>query len=136
MLYLSRYLGCKIKEGNLTSQTEQFLSMFRDEIEESIGSIHYLKDSYERKFKNGEITSYVYNENDSFLSQELAGLGRFLSFLKTVSPDVKTPGDIALLIENVVQQKLKGYEDPEAVYLIVHKKLEKTLKYLKLQSET
>jgi hypothetical protein len=107
--------------------------MFREEIEESIGNIKYLKDSYERKFKKEEITSYVYNENDAFLSQEITGLKRFLHFLGTVSPDTGVVEDIVSLIENMVQQRLKGREDPEAVYLIVKKKLEKTLKYIKIQ---
>jgi hypothetical protein len=118
----------------MSSQTELFLSMYKEEIEESIGNIQYLKESYEKKFKNEEVTSYVYNENKSFLSQEITGLKGFLSLIGTFSPENKTPEELATSIRDVVQQRLKGYEDPEAVYLIVNKKLEKTLKYLKLQN--
>jgi hypothetical protein len=118
----------------VSGQTELFLSMYREEIEESIGNIQYLKDSYERKFRNEEVSNYVYNENEAFLSQEITGLKSFLSLIKTFSPEGKSPEELAKAIQDVVQQRLKSYEDPEAVYLIVNKKLEKTLKYLKLQS--
>jgi hypothetical protein len=108
--------------------------MCGEEFEESIGNIQYLKDSYERKFKNEEITNYVYNENEAFLSREIIGLKSLLSLIQTFSPEDKTPEELAEAVKNVVQQRLKGYEDPEAVYLIVNKKLEKILRYLKLQS--
>jgi hypothetical protein len=54
-------------------------------------------------------------------------------FIDSISPDLKTPEDIAILIGDVIKKKIKDYEDPEAVYVIINKKLEKTLKYLKLQ---
>jgi hypothetical protein len=117
----------------MSSQISLFLTMLQEEIEESLDGIQYLVDSYERKFKNEEITNYVYNENEAFLAQEMAGLRRFLAFIASISPDVKTPEDIAILIGDVIKKKMKDYEDPEAVYRIVNKKLEKTLRYLKLQ---
>jgi len=120
----------------MSSQTELFLSMYKEEIEESIENIRYLKESYERKFKNEEITNYVYSENEAFLSQEITGLKGFLSLIQTFSPENKTPEELAISIQDVVQQRLKGYEDPEAVYLIVNKKLERALKYLKLQDNS
>jgi hypothetical protein len=109
--------------------------MFREEIEESLDNIQYLIDSYERKFKNGEISNYVYSENESFLAQEMVGLRRFLAFIASISPDLKTPEDIAILIGDVIKKKMEDYEDPEAVYRIVNKKLEKTLRYLKFREE-
>ncbi|MDR0402662.1 MAG: hypothetical protein LBH35_03630 [Treponema sp.] len=112
-----------------------FLAMLREEIEESLDGVRYLADSYERKFKNGEITNYVYSENEAFLAQETAGLRRFLAFIASISPDVKTPEDIVILIGDVIKKKMKDYEDPEAVYRIVNKKLEKTLRYLEIQQD-
>ena len=117
----------------MPSEAELFLSMFREEIKDSLSGVQYLANSVERKFKNEEITNYVYNENNTFLAQEIVGLRRFLAFLDSISPDVKTTEDIALLIGNVVKQRTKDYEDPGAVYEIVNKKMAKTLKYLKLQ---
>jgi hypothetical protein len=109
--------------------------MFKEEIEESIGYIQYLKGSCEQRFNNAEITPYVYNENNSFLSQEIAGLKRFLADVNATSGSAKTPEELVSSIRNTVRQRLKGYEDPEAVYLIIDKKLEKILKYLKIQHD-
>jgi hypothetical protein len=119
----------------MSDQIGLFLKILREEIEESLDNIQYLAGSYERKFKNGEITNYVYSENESFLAQEIAGLRRFLAFIASISPDVKTPEDIAILIGDVIKKKMKDYEDPEAVYRIINKKLEKSLRYLKLRQD-
>jgi hypothetical protein len=119
----------------MSNQVDLFLTMLREEIEESLNNIQYLVDSYERKFKNGEVSNYVYNENEVFLAQEIVGLRRFLAFIASISPDVKTPEDIVILIGDVIKKKIKDYEDPEAVYLIMNKKLEKTLRYLKLRQD-
>jgi hypothetical protein len=119
----------------MSDQVSLFLTMLKEEIEESLDNIQYLVDSYERKFKNEEITNYVYSENEAFLAQEMTGLRRFLAFIASISPDVKTPEDIAILIGDVIKKKMKDYEDPEAVYRIVNKKLEKTLRYLNLQKD-
>jgi hypothetical protein len=117
----------------MSDQVSLFLTMLKEEMEESLDNVRYLADSYERRFRNGEITNYVYNENEAFLAQEIAGLRRFLAFIASISADVKTPEDNAILIGDVIKKKMKDYEDPEAVYRIVNKKLEKTLRYLKLQ---
>jgi hypothetical protein len=116
-------------------RTKQFLTLFKEELEDSLGNIQYLAQSYERKFKNEEITNYVYNENEAFLAQEIAALRRFLLFLDSIYPDVKTPEDIVILIEDVIKQKTKALEDPEAVYHIICKKLEKTARFLKSQNK-
>jgi hypothetical protein len=118
----------------MPNRTQQFLTLFKEELEDSLGNIQYLAQSYERKFKNGEITNYVYNENESFLAQEIAGLKRFLLFVDSVSPDIQSPEDIVLLIGDVVKQKMKDLEDPEAVYHIINKKIEKTMRFLKSQN--
>ncbi|MDR0585730.1 MAG: hypothetical protein LBG26_00660 [Treponema sp.] len=120
----------------MSDQIGLFLKMLREEIEESLDNIQYLADSYERKFKNGEVSNYVYNENEVFLAQEIAGLRRFLAFVASISSDVKTPEDIVILIGDVIKKKIKDYEDPEAVYRIINKKLEKTLRYLKLRQNS
>ncbi|MDR1507536.1 MAG: hypothetical protein LBI67_10595 [Treponema sp.] len=119
----------------MSNRVRLFLTMLREEIGESLDNIQYLADSYERKLKNGDVTNYVYNENESFLAQETAGLRRFLAFMDSISPDVKEPEDIAILIGNVIKKKAEDYEDPEAIYLIINKKLEKVLRYLRLQQE-
>jgi hypothetical protein len=118
----------------MSDKAKQFLSFLKEELEDSLGSIQYLAQSYERKFKNEEITNYVYNENESFLAQEIAGLKRFLLFLNSISPDVQSPEDIVVLIGDVVKQKMKDFEDPEAVYHILNKKIEKTMRLLKSQN--
>jgi len=117
----------------MANQTEQFIAMIKEEIAESLSSIEYLADKYENKFKNDEITNYVHNANEVFFTREIAGLNKFIAYVDSIDPAGKTPEDIATLIRNVIKQKEKEYEDPEALYEIVNRKLEKTLRYVKLR---
>ncbi|MDR1929133.1 MAG: hypothetical protein LBQ44_00750 [Treponema sp.] len=110
-------------------RTKRFLALLKEEIEDNLGSIQYLVQSYDRKFKGGEITNYVYSENGAFLAQETAGLKKFLCFLDSISPEGKTAEDVVLLVKEAVKQKSREYEDPEAVYGIINRKLEKSLRF-------
>jgi hypothetical protein len=107
-----------------------FLTMFRAEIEDSLEGVRYLAEAYENKFKRGEITSYVYSENEAFLAQEIAGLKRFLAFVDTLSPaGCRTVEGIVEAVKGAINKREEGYEDPEAVYKIIFRKIQKILDY-------
>jgi hypothetical protein len=104
--------------------------MFRAEIESGLEGIQYLAESCEKKFKGGEITNYVYNENEAFLARETAGLKRLLAYIDGFPAGEKTVAEIALAIEDMVKKRAEEYEDPEAVYQLVHRKIRRIRGYL------
>jgi hypothetical protein len=105
--------------------------MFKAELESSLEGIRYLAASYEKRFKGGEITSYVYNENEAFLSREIMSVQRFISYIESLSVDAyETTEVLVTAIENMVKKRAAESSDPEAVYRIVSRKIQKILAYL------
>jgi hypothetical protein len=110
--------------------------MFRAEIENSIEDVTALADLYEKRFKSEEITNYVYNENEAFLTNEIAGLRSLLTYLETISTEkYSNAEELASEIDNMIKRKAEVYEDPGAVYGIVSRKIKKILTYLNMRSE-
>ncbi|MDR0388052.1 MAG: hypothetical protein LBH57_08450 [Treponema sp.] len=118
----------------MVGKTELFVVMFRAEIENSLEDAGALAGFYEKRFKNEEITGYVYNENEAFLSREIAGLKGILSFLDSLDPTKFLKAeDVAFEIDNMIKKKVKDYEDPEVIYSIVSRKIGKILTYLNMR---
>ncbi|MDR2071733.1 MAG: hypothetical protein LBP81_10005 [Treponema sp.] len=108
--------------------------MFRAEIENSLEDIRVLVELYEKRFRGEEITSYVYNENEVFLAQEIGGLKGLLVFLDSLDPaKFSKAEDIADEIDTMIKKRVEDYEDPEAIYAIVSRKIKKILTYLNLR---
>jgi hypothetical protein len=118
----------------MAGKAELFLVMFRAEIENSIDDAKALGELCEKRFKGEEITSYVYNENEVFLAQETSGLKGLLAHLDTLEPAKYSQAeDVASEIDNMVKRKVDDYEDPEAIYMIVSRKIKKILTYLNMR---
>ncbi|MDR2741507.1 MAG: hypothetical protein LBB98_05045 [Treponema sp.] len=118
----------------MVSKAELFIIMFKAEIENSLEDARALTELYEKRFKSEEITSYVYNENEAFLAQETSGLKGLLAMLDSLdAAKFSKAKDVADEIDNVIKRKVKDYEDPEAIYAIVSRKIKKILTYLNLR---
>jgi hypothetical protein len=118
----------------VVSGVELFIIMFRAEIEHSLEDARVLTDLYKKRYKSEEISSYVYNENEVFLAQEIAGLGGLLVFLDSFDPaKFARAEDVASEIDTMVKQKVEEYEDPEVIYSIVSRKIKKILTYLNMR---
>jgi hypothetical protein len=55
-------------------QRKLFIVMVRAELEDSIEGLEELSAICKRRLGSGEITNYVYNENEVLLHQEISGL--------------------------------------------------------------
>jgi hypothetical protein len=110
--------------------------MFRAEIENSLEDADALFNLYEKRYHRDEITNYVYNENGVFLTQEITGLRGILTFLDTLKPEkFSSVEDIASEIDSMIKKKVEDFEDPEAIYGIVSRRIKKILNYLNMKSE-
>ncbi|MDR3131428.1 MAG: hypothetical protein LBU18_07765 [Treponema sp.] len=117
----------------MAGKPELFIIMFRAEIENSIEDAISLEGLYAGRFKSKEISGHVYNENEAFLAREIAGLKELLKFLESFDPArFSRVEDIANEAGSMIKKKVADYEDPEAVYAIVSRKIKKILTYLNL----
>jgi len=107
-----------------------FLKILKAEIEDCLEDVEDLEKLYERRFRGSEVTSYVYNENEALLSREFAGLSQVLSSIELVDLDrYASVEDLAASVDEMIQKKVLEYENPQAVYGIVKRKLLKVLRY-------
>jgi hypothetical protein len=115
-------------------KADLFIFMFRAEIENSLDDAKTLIDLCEKRYKSGEITSYVYNENGAFLERETLSFKGLLSYLDTLDPSKYSQvEDVASEIDNMIKRKVDEYEDPEVIYVIVNRKIKKILTYLNMR---
>ncbi|MDR1949908.1 MAG: hypothetical protein LBQ38_10995 [Spirochaetaceae bacterium] len=120
----------------MPDNAELFLIMFRAEMESSLEDAEDLAAAYKKRFGRDEISSYVYNENEAFLAQEIAGLKGLIARLAVFSAkDFQTAEDMAAFIISGVHEKAELFENPEAVYRIVNRKVQKILVYIKMRQD-
>jgi hypothetical protein len=111
-----------------------FLIMFQAELQDSLEDIEYLKGTNESRYRSNEITSYVYNENKAFLLHEAAGLKNLISFIDSFNPgDYQTVTELASAVDEFFRKKVEEFDDPEAVYGIIRRKIKKILAYVEQQ---
>lgn len=108
-----------------------FLTMFQAEMEDSLGDVLYLSEFNENRFKNNEITNYVYNENKAFLEHEVSGLKELVVYIGTINAeDYKDVAEMAAGVEKLLKKWIKEQDEPQAVYGIISRKIKKVLKYI------
>jgi hypothetical protein len=108
--------------------------MFRAELQDSLEDIEYLSGTNESRYRSNEITSYVYNENRAFLQHETAGLKNLISFIDFFNPDdYRTVTELASATDVFFKKKVEEFDDPEAVYGIIKRKIKKVLAYVEQQ---
>lgn len=119
----------------MTNRGDLFLAMFRAEAEDSLVDARSLWAAGEKRHLNDEITNYVHNENRAYLTQLISSLQGVLKYLDTVPADrERNVEDIAAEIENMVRREV-FFEDPEAVAVILGRKIKKILTYMKMQAD-
>jgi hypothetical protein len=118
------------------SKGKLFILLLRAEIEDVIEGIEQLSFVMENRLNKGEITNYVYNENEAFLTQELSGLKKLLPLIEGVDIGVcKDVNTLALETGNMLQIKAKAADDPRVILEIIDRKIKKVLRYITEQQE-
>ncbi|MDR3138098.1 MAG: hypothetical protein LBT95_00330 [Treponema sp.] len=108
-----------------------FLVMFRAELEDSLEDIEYLGEIYERRYRNNEITNYVYNENEAFLHHEAAGLKNLITLIDSFNPeDFQTVTELAQAVDVFLKKRIEEFDNPQVVYGIIKRKINKILAYI------
>jgi hypothetical protein len=108
-----------------------FLTLFRAEIEDNIEGIEGLAAALRERFSKGEITNYVYSENEALLGHVLAELKKLLPLVDGL--DKNAYADAAALaqsLESMLQTEVKESGDSGLVREIIGRKIKKVLKYI------
>ncbi|MDR0689037.1 MAG: hypothetical protein LBG08_02050 [Spirochaetaceae bacterium] len=115
----------------MPEQKKLFLTMFQMEMEDSYGDILYFSGVNERKFKDNEITNYVYTENKAFLEHEASGVKELIAAIGSINAeDYKDVTEMARAVGELLTNKAKEQDDPQAVYGIIARKIKKVLAYI------
>ncbi|MDR2019408.1 MAG: hypothetical protein LBQ14_01425 [Treponema sp.] len=113
------------------SQRKLFIVMVRAELEDSIEGLEELSALCKRRLDSGEITNYVYNENEALLHQEISGLKNLLPVVDAVKmEDYRDVHDLARKLEALLTAKAEELHDPQAVGGIISRKIRKILNYI------
>ena len=115
----------------MDQNARHFARLFMVELEDLVEDIKLIIDRTEKRFENGEITSYVRMENEAFLQREVDAIEKFkgivdgidLSFYKGIS-------DIEAAFLEKSRDFVARLEDPEAVHVLLKRKLEKVRKFI------
>jgi hypothetical protein len=115
----------------MDQQARHFARLFMVELEDLVEDIKLIIDRTEKRFESGEITPYVRMENEAFLQREVDAIEKFkgivdgidLSFYKGIS-------DIEAAFLEKSRDFVARLEDPEAVYVLLKRKLEKVRNFL------
>jgi len=110
----------------MDQHARHFARLFRVELEDLIEDIKLLIDRTEKRFEGGEITPYVRMENEAFLQREVDAIEKFMGIVDGIDLSIyKGTADI----ESAFLEQSRGFvarlEDPEAVYVLLKRKLEK-----------
>jgi hypothetical protein len=108
-----------------------FMSLFRAELDDSIEGLEYLSKVLGERLDRGEITNYVYSENEAFLNRAVSAFRALTAYLDTL--DTGSYTDVRLLAEDIegkLKEKVEELDDPKAISEIIERKAKKVLKYI------
>jgi len=120
----------------MPSSKTHFLRLMQVEILDLIEDIETVAESHRQCFEADTVSQYVYRENNALLGREIDSLQRFLKLLAgldtSVYPDTASLADALLSLS---QETIRKNEDPEVVFVILKRKIDKVLQYLSVAKD-
>jgi hypothetical protein len=113
-----------------------FIAFFKAEIDDALEGLKQLSSLLGARLNKGEITNYVYSENEALLGQEISALKKILPLVDSINIDAfNDVNALALELGNMLQMKVEAMDDPRAVREITNRKIKKVLNYILEQPE-
>lgn len=108
-----------------------FLRLLKAELEDLVDDINLLEERYRERFAGEEITPYVFQENEALLMRELDSVVKFSRIVDAIDPGLyKGTADLEKGLAEHARQLVGRYEDPEAVFVFIKRKIDKVHLYL------
>ena len=117
----------------MEANARHFLRLFRVELEDLIEDVRQLMERTETRYQRKEITDYVHLANIAFLQRELDSIVKFSGIVDGIDPSIyKGISEIESYLLATSRDFVSRLEDPEAVYILLKRKLEKVRIYISL----
>jgi hypothetical protein len=115
---------------------QKFIRILTTEIEDLIDDIEHLMVVYKNRCEKGEITNYVYLENNALLKNEISCLKNFIKFLSKLELDkIETIEELYLFIGKEFKQQLEEHCYAHSIENFVERKLQKVINYIKSEGQ-
>lgn len=115
----------------MVSEVRHFLRVFRVEIDDIIEDLQLLIDQTDKRFEQGEITSYVRMANKALFQRLMESITKYAGIVDGIdASNYKGTSEIAASILDISRDYVSRLEDPEAVYVLLKRKLEKVKVFL------
>ncbi|MDX9899798.1 MAG: hypothetical protein RBT62_12840 [Spirochaetia bacterium] len=117
----------------MEANARHFVRLFRVELEDLIEDVRQLMERTETRYQRKEITDYVHLANIAFLQRELDSIVKFSGIVDGIDPSIyKGISEIESHLLATSRDFVSRLEDPEAVYVLLKRKLEKVRIYISL----
>lgn len=104
--------------------------LFAAEILDTIEDIHTLEESWENRFKQAEITNYVYLENESLLKHEEAGLKAIHQKLASFKPEnISSVDEMSRALKEFIRAIVNEQDLPLGLIPLLERKIDKLKGY-------
>lgn len=114
----------------MESKKKKFLEILKIELEDLVLDMEFSKEVLTNRLKEREITEYVFLENLGLLKKEILCIERIKQMLMESDRDIKSVDELRDVIDEYFKDKLKGAGFPNAVFLLISRKLDKISKYM------
>jgi len=115
----------------MSSEARHFLRLFRVELDDLVDEMKLLVDRMESRYASGEISEYVHLENLALYRREIDAFAKFAGIVDGIDPSLyKCTSDIEADLLARSRDYVSRLEDPEAVYILLKRKIEKVGKFI------
>lgn len=117
----------------MKAKMNKYLKILFIELEDIVIDLEFSEKIFEKRFKEHEITEYVFLENNSLLKREILGVEKLKKYLKKVDKEIVTVSELRVTVDEYFKDEVKNAGLPNVVYLLVSRKLDKIDKYINLK---
>ena len=116
----------------MENKTRKYFDILKIELEDLIDDLEFSEEVLSKRFKEHEITEYVFFENVGLLKKEILGIEKVKKMLSESDTEILSISDLKDRVENYFKKEIKSAGLPEVVFLLVNRKLDKISRYMAL----
>ena len=116
----------------MNNKIHKYLEILKIELKDLIEDLEFSEDVLAKRFKEHEITEYVFMENIGLLKKEILGIEKVKRMIEASAKDDLTIKELRELIETYFSREISTAGLPNVVMLLVTRKLDKIDKYIRM----
>lgn len=115
----------------MSNRCSYFNEVLKAELDDLLEDILIVEKRSEERYKNAQISNYVYHANESILYKEAESVKMFLKIIdETEISRYKSIESLVVYYDSCARDLVTRFEEPELVYGFLKRKLDKVTKYL------